>query len=64
MRTIGPCLAALIAFGCSQAMAQSPSPRRDINLVVRAHDKERQAIPGVTGVYVGVPGDGNTALGK
>ncbi len=45
-------------------MAQSPSPRRDINLVVRAHDKERQAIPGVTGVYVGVPGDGNTALGK
>jgi len=29
-------------------------PKRDINLVLRAHDKELLSIPNVVGVYVGV----------
>ena len=44
-------------------MAQSPTPR-DINDVLRAHDKELLAIPGVVGVYIGVLGDGKTACLK
>ena len=44
-------------------MAQSPTPR-DINDVLRAHDKELLAIPGVVGVYVGVLADGKTACLK
>ena len=49
-------------FLSSQAMAQnsSPSPRRDINDVLRAHDKELLAIPGVVGIYVGELDDGKT----
>ena len=42
----------------------SPSPRRDINDVLRAHDKELMAIPGVVGVYVGALEDGKTACLK
>ena len=44
----------------AQAMAQNPSPARDINAVLRAHDKELLAIHGVVGVYVGVLDDGKT----
>ena len=44
-------------------MAQSPTPR-DINEVLRAHDKELLALPGVVGVYVGVLPDGKTACLK
>ena len=40
-------------------MAQSPTPR-DINDVLRAHDKQLLAIPGVVGVYVGALSDGKT----
>jgi len=40
-------------------MAQSPTPP-DINAVLRAHDKELLAIPGVVGVYVGLLEDGKT----
>jgi hypothetical protein len=40
-------------------MAQSPTPR-DINDVLRAHDKELLAIPGVVGVYVGALADEKT----
>jgi hypothetical protein len=45
-----------------QIMAQtnSATPRRDINDVLRAHDKELLAIPGVVGVYVGLLDDGKT----
>ena len=43
-----------------QAMAQTHSPARDINDVLRAHDKELLAIPGVVGVYVAVLEDGKT----
>ena len=31
----------------------SPVPKRDINAVLRDHDKELMAIPNVVGVYVG-----------
>ena len=41
-------------------MAQDTSPKRDINDVLRAHDKELLAVPGVVGVYVGVLDDGKT----
>ncbi|PYI93397.1 MAG: hypothetical protein DME97_06585 [Verrucomicrobia bacterium] len=56
--------AALIACAIlpSQTMAQqnSATPRRDINDVLRAHDKELLAIPGVVGVYVGILENGKT----
>jgi len=42
------------------AMAQTSPSRRDINAVLAAHDKELLAIPGVTGVYVGVLADKQT----
>jgi len=42
------------------AQQNSPSPRRDINDVLRAHDKELLAIPGVVGIYVAVLDDGKT----
>ena len=42
------------------AQNRSPSPERDINAVLAAHDKELLAIPGVVGVYVGVLEDGRT----
>ena len=35
-------------------------PKRDINAVLRDHDREMMAIPGVVGVYVGVLEDGKT----
>jgi len=44
-------------------MAQSPTPR-NIDDVLRAHDKELLAVPGVVGVYVGVLADGKTACLK
>src|SRR5947209_13390189 len=47
---------------CAQNMAQNSSslPKRDINAVLAAHDKELLAIPGVVGVYVGVLSDKKT----
>jgi hypothetical protein len=42
-------------------MAQnSSSPKRDINAVLAAHDKELLALPDVVGVYVGTLEDGRT----
>ena len=35
-------------------------PKRDINAVLRAHDQELMARPGVVGVYVGLMADGKT----
>jgi hypothetical protein len=60
------CVVGLVMFalaaGCPKIMAQdnSPSPKRDINAVLRDHDKELLAIPGVVGVYVAVLEDGKT----
>jgi hypothetical protein len=55
---------ALLTFagGCHKNMAEdnSPSPKRDINEVLRDHDKALLAIPGVVGVYVAVLEDGKT----
>jgi hypothetical protein len=54
---------ALILFAaCRPNMAQtsSPSPKRDINAVLAAHDKELLALPDVVGVYVGTLEDGRT----
>jgi hypothetical protein len=47
---------------CVQNMAQnsSPSPKRDINAVLAAHDKELLTIPDVVGVYVGTLQDRRT----
>jgi hypothetical protein len=49
-------------LACQHNMAQtsSSSPKRDINAVLAAHDKELLAIPNVVGVYVGVLEDGRT----
>jgi hypothetical protein len=38
----------------------SPSPKRDINAVLAAHDKELLAIPDVVGAYVGTLEDRRT----
>jgi hypothetical protein len=48
-------IALIFLFVCGQNMAQnsSPSPKRDINAVLAAHDKAVLAIPDVVGVYVG-----------
>src|SRR5688500_10610051 len=60
------CVAALVMFGLAggnaKSMAQdtSPSPKRDINAVLRDHDDKLLAIPGVTGVSVAVLEDGKT----
>lgn len=59
------CFASLFLFalaaGCQENMAQDKTnPQRDINDVLRDHDKELLAIPGVVGVYVAVLDDGKT----
>src|SRR5436309_9550600 len=47
---------------CAQNMAQnsSSSPKRDISVVLAAHDKKLLAIPDVVGVYVGTLQDRRT----
>jgi hypothetical protein len=50
-----------LAAGGQENMAQNETtPKRDINAVLRDHDKELLAIPGVVGVYVAVLEDGKT----
>jgi len=48
--------------GCQRPMnsANSSDSRRDINTVLRDHDRELMAIPDVVGVYVGLLEDGKT----
>jgi len=55
-------IAPIFLSGCGQNMAQdsSLSPKRDINAVLAAHDKQLLAIPDVVGVYVSVLPDGRT----
>jgi hypothetical protein len=55
-------LALFVLTSCEKNMAQnnSPNEKRDINAVLRDHDKELLAIPGVVGVYVAVLEDGKT----
>jgi len=60
MKTWRLCVGVIVALGFVQLMAQSPSPRRDINAVLAAHDRQLLALPAVVGVYVGVLADGRT----
>ena len=58
----------LLSIACSAAMRspvnqtgqQESMTRKDINAVLRDHDKELLAIPGVVGVYVGLLPDDKT----
>ncbi|MEY2563741.1 MAG: hypothetical protein QOH88_1934 [Verrucomicrobiota bacterium] len=56
------CLALSVLTSCEKNMAQNNSPgeKRDINTVLRDHDKELLAMPGVVGVYVALLEDGKT----
>jgi hypothetical protein len=59
------CVACLFLAGCHPSTQQPRYPdatmaRPDINLVLRAHDTEIMAIPGVVGVYVGLLADQKT----
>ncbi len=62
------CFALLLILqsgGCARGPEAPPQkretmPKRDINEVLRAHDRELMAIPGVVGVYVGVLDDEKT----
>jgi len=47
-----------------QSPQQETMPGPDINDVLRAHDNELLAIPGVVGVYVGLLDDGKTSCLK
>ncbi len=61
----GILLLTLALSGClrtpkNQPLQQENMPRRDINEVLRDHNRELLAIPGVVGVYVGLLKDGKT----
>jgi len=58
MKTWRLCVGVIVALGFVQLMAQGPSPRRDINAVLAAHDRQLLELPDVVGVYVGVLADG------
>jgi hypothetical protein len=71
MRKIGLCpVIALLLFAAAcpssrqspveQAGQKESMPQRDINDVLRNHDKELMAIPGVVGVYAGLLPDDQT----
>jgi hypothetical protein len=54
--------ALILVVACQPDMAQttSPSPKRDINAVLAAHDKELIALPDVVGAYIGTLEDNRT----
>ncbi len=54
------CFAACRQHPNSHPAPQQTMSRRDINDVLRSHDEEIMAIPGVVGIYVGVLDDGKT----
>ena len=71
LHTIGLCsvlTVILLSIACSAAMRspvnqtgqQESMTRKDINAVLKDHDKELLAIPGVVGVYVGLLPDDKT----
>jgi hypothetical protein len=60
MKICSLCVVAIVGLGFAYLMAQSPSPPRDINAVLAAHDRQLLALPFVVGVYVGVLTDGKT----
>ena len=58
--TVAWLLVAVGQLACKDAKSNTSMPTRDINSVLRDHDKKLMAIPGVVGVYVGLLPDGNT----
>ncbi len=54
------CVGLVVGLGFAQLMAETPSPGRDINAVLAAHDRQLLELPDVVGVYVGVLADGKT----
>lgn len=52
------CVGLVVGLGFAQLMAETPSPGRDINAVLAAHDRQLLELPAVVGVYVGVLADG------
>jgi hypothetical protein len=54
------CVGVIVGLGFARLMAESPAPRRDINAVLAAHDRQLLDLPAVVGVYVGVLADGKT----
>jgi hypothetical protein len=57
----------ILVAGChlsSQSAMKSDPRGRDINAVLRDHDDELLAIPGVVGVYVGLLADAKTSCLK
>ena len=54
------CVGLVVGLGFAQLMAETPSPGRDINAVLAAHDRQLLELPAVVGVYVGVLADGKT----
>jgi len=50
----------VVAYHQNMAQNSSAAPKRDINAVLAAHDKELLAIHGVVGVYVGTLKDRRT----
>jgi hypothetical protein len=57
---LGFVVLSFVAVQQNMAQSNSPAPKRDINAVLAAHDKELLAIPDVVGVYVGTLADGRT----
>jgi hypothetical protein len=57
---LGVALSFFITVHGTMAQNSSSSPRRDINAVLAAHDKQLLAMPDVVGVSVTTLGDGRT----
>lgn len=55
---------ALVSANNIVAQPDRSVKKRDINVVLAAHDKELLKLPNVTGVYVGLLEDGKTACLK
>ncbi len=61
-REIGLCCALVIGLFLTNCAPpkQSPPPRKDINGVLKAHERELMALPGVVGIAVGLLPDNKT----
>ena len=57
-------LVAACQLSCKDSNSNSSVTTRDINAVLRDHDKKLMAIPGIVGIYVGLLPDGKTACLK
>ena len=54
------CVGVIVGLGFRRLMAESPSPRCDIDAVLAAHDRQLLDLPAAVGVYPGVLADGRT----